>query len=319
MCKNLKDLIVNTTGTIDIRKCYKETGIEAILQTLDDELVGLKNVKSKVREISSVLMFDRIREIQGLPVLNSSLHMAFTGRPGTGKTSVSAKLALVLRNLGYLTKGHITNVTREDLVGQYVGHTAPKTREQLQAARGGILFIDEAHHLYKPDNERDYGAEAIELLLQVMENQRDDLIIVFSGAKNKIERFFDSNPGVSSRIGNHVDFNDYNVDELMQITQFLLHNENRYRFNSETLELFHFYISQLVTFPAFANVRTIKIFLNQLFIYQSVKIEKMLESKGTLTYETLVNLEKDDFKYFTEDDFINIIGSENVNLYPFTH
>lgn len=317
MCKSLKDLIINQTDTIDIKSCYKETGIEGILQTLDEELVGLKNVKTRVREISSVLMFDRIREIQGLPTLNSSLHMAFTGRPGTGKTSVSAKLALVLRNLGYLTKGHITNVTREDLVGQYVGHTAPKTREQLQKARGGILFIDEAHHLYKPDNERDYGAEAIELLLQVMENQRDDLIIIFSGTKDKLERFFDSNPGVSSRIGNHVEFKDYNVEELMEITKFLLHNENRYRFSEETLELLLFYIKQLVSFPAFSNVRTIKIFLNQLFFYQSVKLEKILEQKGNLNYETLVTLEKQDFKYFTEDDFINIIGSEKVNLYPF--
>jgi len=185
MCKTLKDLILNQGELIDIRDCYAQTGIEKILHTLDDELIGLKNVKSRVREICSVLLFDRIRELQELSRLNSSLHMSFTGRPGTGKTSVAGKIALVLRNLGYLTKGHITNVTREDLVGQYVGHTAPKTREQLQNAQGGILFIDEAHHLYKPDNERDYGAEAIELLLQVMENQREDLIIIFGGKKKK--------------------------------------------------------------------------------------------------------------------------------------
>ena len=265
MCQTLKNLIINQTDSIDIKKCYIETGIEQILNTLDEELVGLREVKDRVKEISSVLLFDRIREILELPVLNSSLHMAFTGRPGTGKTSVAAKLALVLRNLGYLTKGHITNVTREDLVGQYVGHTAPKTREQLQKARGGILFIDEAHHLYKPDNERDYGAEAIELLLQVMENQRDDLILIFAGTKKKLDLFFNSNPGVSSRIGNHLDFLDYNLDELMEITKFLLYNENRYKFSPETTEILSFYIRQLIQFPAFANVRTIKIFLNQLF------------------------------------------------------
>jgi len=168
MSKTLKDLIVNKSDSIDIKDCYIQTGIQSILNTMDDELVGLKDVKNRVSEISSVLLFDRIREIQELSTLNTSLHMAFTGRTGTGKTSVAAKIALVLRNLGYLTKGHITNVTREDLVGQYVGHTAPKTKEQLQKATGGILFIDEAHHLYKPDNERDYGSEAIELLLQVM-------------------------------------------------------------------------------------------------------------------------------------------------------
>jgi len=214
-----------------------------------------------------------------------------------------------------LTKGHVSNVTREDLVGQYVGHTAPKTREQLQKARGGILFIDEAHHLYKPDNERDYGAEAIELLLQVMENQRDDLIIVFAGAKNKIEMFFNSNPGVSSRIGNHVDFVDYNVTELVEITKFLLHNEYRYKFDAKTLDILTFYIDQLVSFPAFANVRTIKVFLNQLLSYQSIRVEKTLTSTGSITYQSLVTLQKDDFKYFSKDDFINIIGSEDIKLY----
>jgi probable Rubsico expression protein CbbX len=315
MCKTLKDLIINKNDSIDIRDCYKQTGIEDILGTLDKELVGLGNVKTRVKEISSVLLFDRIREIQELPVLNSSLHMAFTGRPGTGKTSVAAKIGLVLRNLGYLTKGHVSNVTREDLVGQYVGHTAPKTREQLQKARGGILFIDEAHHLYKPDNERDYGAEAIELLLQVMENQRDDLIIIFAGAKNKIEMFFNSNPGVSSRIGNHVDFVDYNVTELVEITKFLLHNEYRYKFDPKTLENLTFYIDQLVSFPAFANVRTIKVFLNQLLSYQSIRVEKTLTSTGSITYQSLVTLQKDDFKYFSKDDFINIIGSEDIKLY----
>jgi probable Rubsico expression protein CbbX len=315
MCKTLKDLIINKNDSIDIRDCYKQTGIEDILGTLDKELVGLGNVKTRVKEISSVLLFDRIREIQELPVLNSSLHMAFTGRPGTGKTSVAAKIGLVLRNLGYLTKGHVSNVTREDLVGQYVGHTAPKTREQLQKARGGILFIDEAHHLYKPDNERDYGAEAIELLLQVMENQRDDLIIVFAGAKNKIEMFFNSNPGVSSRIGNHVDFVDYNVTELVEITKFLLHNEYRYKFDAKTLDILTFYIDQLVSFPAFANVRTIKVFLNQLLSYQSIRVEKTLTSTGSITYQSLVTLQKDDFKYFSKDDFINIIGSEDIKLY----
>jgi len=315
MCKTLKDLVINQTESIDIRDCYVQTGIEGILGTMDEELVGLKNVKTRVREISSVLLFDRIREIQELATLNSSLHMAFTGGSGTGKTSVAAKIALVLRNLGYLTKGHITNVTREDLVGQYVGHTAPKTREQLQKAQGGILFIDEAHHLYKPDNERDYGSEAIELLLQVMENQRDDLILIFAGGKDKIEKFFNSNPGISSRIGNHIDFPNYSVSDLTNISQFLLHNENRYKYTPETLEILNFYISQLVTFPAFANARTIKVFLNQLLAYQAIRVEETLNKTGTLDYNSLVTVKAEDFKYFTEDDFINIIGSEKVKLF----
>ena len=316
MCQTkLKSLLLNQSNSIDIKECYKETGIEGILETLDKELVGLKPVKDRVREISSVLLFDKIREIQGLPVLNSSLHMAFTGRTGTGKTSVAQKIALVLRNLGYLTKGHVSNVTREDLVGQYVGHTAPKTREQLQLAKGGILFIDEAYQLYKPDNERDYGAEAIELLLQVMENQRDDLIIIFAGAKTKLETFFNSNPGVSSRIGNHINFTDYNTQELVQITTFLLHNENRYKFDTETVKILEFYLDQFTKFPAFANARTVKIFLNQLFSYQAIRVENTLAKTGKIDYESLVTLKKEDFSYFTGDDFINIIGSELIDIY----
>jgi len=315
MNKSLKDLLINKNDAIDIKDCYVQTGIEAILHTMDEELVGLKNVKNRVREISSVLLFDRIRELQELSSLNSSLHMAFTGRPGTGKTSVAGKIALVLRNLGYLTKGHITNVTREDLVGQYVGHTAPKTKEQLQRATGGILFIDEAHHLYKPDNERDYGSEAIELLLQVMENQRDDLILIFAGGKTKIDGFFNSNPGVSSRIGNHVDFKDYNVEDLTEITKFLLNNENRYKFTDEALEVLVFYIQQLVSFPAFSNARTIKILLNQLLSYQAIRVENSLTKDGKIDYDSLVTIRKEDFTYFTGDDFINIIGSEDIKLY----
>jgi probable Rubsico expression protein CbbX len=317
MCKNvsLKDLVLNETDIIDIRDCYVKTGIEGILQTMDNELVGLQNVKTRVREISSVLLFDRIREIQELATLQSSLHMAFTGRPGTGKTSVARKIALVLRSLGYLTKGHITNVTREDLVGQYVGHTAPKTREQLQRAQGGILFIDEAHHLYKPDNERDYGQEAIELLLQVMENQREDLILIFAGGKTKIDGFFNSNPGISSRIGNHVNFLDYDTADLLAITKFLLANENRYKTAPESIEILKFYINQLTTFPAFANARTIKIFVNQLLSYQAIRVEKTLIEKGAVNYKELVEIIPDDFKFFTGDDFVNIIGSENVELY----
>jgi probable Rubsico expression protein CbbX len=320
MCKtttptiNLKDLIIKQGDSIDIKDCYEKTGIENILGQLDEELVGLEDVKTKVREISSVLLFDRIRELQELSTLQSSLHMSFTGRPGTGKTSVAAKIGLVLRNLGFLTKGHITTVTREDMVGQYVGHTAPKTKECLNLATGGMLFIDEAHHLYKPDNERDYGSEAIELILQVMENQREDLIFVFSGGKDKIDNFFNSNPGISSRIGNHVDFLDYNTDELVAITKFLLNNESRYKLTDKTIEILRFYIEQLEKFPAFSNVRTIKIFLNQLLSYQSIRIEDELTANGSLTYESLTYIRPDDFR-FVADDFINIIGSEEVKLY----
>lgn len=302
-------------GGIDIKMCYQQTGIEDILSTLDSELIGLFDVKKRLNEIASVLLFDKIRKTQELFALNSSLHMAFTGRPGTGKTSVASKMAILLRNLGYLTKGHITNVTREDLVGQYVGHTAPKTKENLLRAQGGILFIDEAHHLYKPDNERDYGSEAIELLLQVMENQREDLILIFAGDKLKIDNFFNSNPGISSRIGNHVDFKDYSVKELVDIAQFTLVNENRYQFTKEAIQILKFYIEQLRAFPSFSNARTIKIFINQLLSYQSARIENLLINGGVIDYRSFITICPEDFNLLTEGDFINIIGSEKILLY----
>lgn len=315
MSTSLKDAISSRSNFIDIKKSYELSGIENTLSEMNEELIGLDEVKNRVREISSVLLFDKIREVQELSPLTSSLHMAFTGRSGTGKSAVAQKLASVLRNLGYLTKGHIINVTREDLVGQYVGHTAPKTKEQLQKAHGGILFIDEAYHLYKPDNERDYGAEAVELLLQIMENQRDDLILVFSGEKHQIEKFFNANPGISSRIGNHVDFKDYKLEELVEITKFLLLNEYRNKITPKAINILRFYLEQLIKFPSFSNVRTIKILLNQLLSYHSVKVEKILESKGAINYSDLVTINEDDFSYFVKDDFINIIGSEKVNLY----
>lgn len=315
MCKNLKNLLTLQGDNLNIRECYNQTGIEEVLSLMDKELVGLIDVKNRIREISSVLLFDRIRELKELGTLSSSLHMAFTGRSGTGKTSVASKIALILRNLGYLTKGHIINVTREDLVGQYVGHTAPKTKEQLQKAHGGILCIDEAHHLHKPDNERDYGSESIELLLQVMENQRDDLILIFSGGKKKIENFFSANPGISSRVGNHIDFKDYNINDLTNITTFLLANDYRYHITPEALDLLIYYMSQLMNFPAFANARTLKVFLNQIIAYQSIRIADILNQKGQLNYSSLVTIQKEDFSNFTKEDFINIIGSEQIKLY----
>lgn len=291
MSKSLKDLILSQKSAIDIRTCYTQTGIEEILNIMDSELVGLQDVKKRLREISSVLLFDRIRELQELSNLNSSLHMAFTGRPGTGKTSVASKIALVLRSLGYLTKGHITNVTREDLVGQYVGHTAPKTKENLQRAQGGILFIDEAHHLYKPDNERDYGSEAIELLLQVMENQRDDLVVILAGYKAPMDKFYESNPGLSSRIANHIDFPDYSVDELLQISKLMLQDQ-QYQLTPDAEIAFKQYISKRKEQPLFANARSVKNALDRARMRQANRI---FDSRGQiLTKKELVNLEAQD-------------------------
>jgi probable Rubsico expression protein CbbX len=241
--------------------------------------------------------------------------MSFTGSPGTGKTTVAVKMADILFRLGYIKKGHLITVTRDDLVGQYIGHTAPKTKEVLKQAMGGVLFIDEAYYLYKPDNERDYGSEAIELLLQVMENQRDDLILIFAGGKTKIDGFFNSNPGISSRIGNHVDFKNYESDDLIEITKFLLLNENRFKFTPDTVNILVHYIDQLKTFPAFANARTLKVFVNQLLAFQAIRVEETLMKNGSIDYDSLVTIKPEDFNYFTGDDFINIIGSEEIELF----
>ncbi|RUY76022.1 AAA family ATPase, partial [Mesorhizobium sp. M7A.F.Ca.CA.003.01.2.1] len=198
----------------DLQAEFEASNIDEVMDKLDRELVGLKPVKTRIREIAALLLVDRLRRRFGLTSGAPTLHMNFTGNPGTGKTTVALRMAEILHRLGYVREGHMVAVTRDDLVGQYVGHTAPKTREVIKRAMGGVLFIDEAYYLYKPENERDYGQESIEILLQCMENNRDDLVVILAGYKNKMDRFFDSNPGMRSRIAHHLDFPDYGVSEL---------------------------------------------------------------------------------------------------------
>ena len=219
-------------ATVNLKDEYNNSEIQSILDILDEELIGLKPVKTRIREISALLLIDRLRQQLGLTGSNPGLHMSFTGSPGTGKTTVALKMADILYKLDYSRKGHLMTVTRDDLVGQYIGHTAPKTKEILKKAMGGVLFIDEAYYLYKPDNERDYGSEAIEILLQVMENQRDDLVIIFAGYKDRMDKFYESNPGLASRITNHVHFPDYEPDELRQIGVNMI-EEQQYELTAE--------------------------------------------------------------------------------------
>ena len=202
-------------SSVDLASAYADSGVAAVLEQLDRELIGLKPVKTRIREIAALLLVDQARQQLQLPSTAPSLHMSFTGRPGTGKTTVAEKMSQILHRLGYLRKGHVVTVTRDDLVGQYVGHTAPKTKEMIKRAMGGVLFIDEAYYLYKPGNERDYGAEAIEILLQEMERQRKDFVVIFAGYKDRMEDFYRSNPGLSSRVAHHLDFPDYSNAELM--------------------------------------------------------------------------------------------------------
>ena len=244
-------------SSVDLAAAYAESGVAEVQEQLDRELIGLTSVKTRIREIAALLLVDQARQQMDLPSTAPSLHMSFTGRPGTGKTTVAQRMSQILHRLGYLRKGHVVTATRDDLVGQYVGHTAPKTKEMIKRAQGGVLFIDEAYYLYKPGNERDYGAEAIEILLQEMERQRTDFVVIFAGYKEKMETFYSSNPGLSSRVAHHLDFPDYSDQELMAIADLLLEAQH-YCFSSDANEAFEEYIGRRRQLPFFANARSVR-------------------------------------------------------------
>src|SRR6195952_3645307 len=227
---------------VDLRREFNEVGIGNVLDQLDRELIGLKPVKTRIREIASLLLIERIRKRMGLTSDVPTLHMSFTGNPGTGKTTVVLRIASILHKLGFVRRGQVVSVTRDDLVGQYIGHTAPKTKDVLKKAMGGVLFIDEAYYLYRPDNERDYGQEAIEILLQVMESQREDLVVILAGYGDRMDKFFASNPGFRSRIAHHIDFPDYSAAELFAIADLMLQEMN-YKFTPEACRSFERYIA----------------------------------------------------------------------------
>lgn len=233
------------------------SGITELLAHLDRELIGLSPVKQRIRDIAALLLVDKLRAERGFSAGPPSLHMCFSGNPGTGKTTVALRMAEILHRLGYVRKGHLIAVTRDDLVGQYIGHTAPKTKEVLKRAMGGVLFIDEAYYLYRPENERDYGQEAIEILLQVMENNRDDLVVILAGYKDRMDKFFESNPGMSSRIAHHIDFPDYSLNELSQIADLMLQTM-QYRFDGEAVAVFSDYLNRRMLLPHFANARSVR-------------------------------------------------------------
>jgi probable Rubsico expression protein CbbX len=278
-------------NTINLQEEYAKTEIAKLLNLLDEELVGLAPVKARIREIAALLLIDKLRKNLGITTNSPGLHMSFTGSPGTGKTTVGLKMADILFQLGYVKKGHLLTVTRDDLVGQYIGHTAPKTKEVLKKAMGGVLFIDEAYYLYKPDNERDYGSEAIEILLQVMENQRDDLVVILAGYKEPMDKFYESNPGLSSRIANHIDFPDYTVEELLTIAKMMLEDQ-QYQLTPQAEIALTDYIARRKQKPLFANARSIKNALDRARMRQANRI---FDSRGqVLTKKELVNIEAED-------------------------
>jgi probable Rubsico expression protein CbbX len=268
-----------------------DAAVREILARLDTELVGLKPVKTRIREIAALLVIDRMRREEGLIAESPSLHMCFTGNPGTGKTTVAMRMAEILRRLGYSRKGHLVTVTRDDLVGQYVGHTAPKTREVLKRAMGGVLFIDEAYYLYRPENERDYGQEAIEIMLQIMENNREDLVVILAGYKDRMDRFFQGNPGMKSRITHHIDFPDYTAGELMEIAKLMLAQQD-YRLSPEGENALGQYIARRMAQPNFANARSIRNALERARLRQAARL--LASSERPLTRDALMTLEAEE-------------------------
>lgn len=294
------ELDTSSDDGVDVSDVLEESQVMEVLQKLDQELVGLKSIKTRIREIAALLLVDRMRRSLGLTARPPSLHMSFTGPPGTGKTTVAMRMATILHRLSYVRKGHLVAVTRDDLVGQYIGHTAPKTKEVLKRAMGGVLFIDEAYYLYRQENERDYGQEAIEILLQVMENQRDDLVVILAGYKDRMETFFQSNPGISSRIAHHLDFPDYALDELLVIARLML-AEQMYRFSPEALQVFEAYLKRRMHMPRFSNARSVRNALDRARLRQA---NRLVAKGGRISKMDLMTIEAEDIlasRVFAED------------------
>ena len=278
---------------VNLKEDFQASGVADILAELDNSLIGLKPVKTRIKETASLLLVDKAREKLGLVNESPTLHMSFSGNPGTGKTTVALKMANLLFRLGYVRKGHLVTVTRDDLVGQYIGHTAPKTKEVLKKAMGGVLFIDEAYYLYRPENERDYGQEAIEILLQVMENNRDDLVVIIAGYKDKMDKFFESNPGFRSRIAHHIEFHDYSNNELLEIAEVMVASMN-YEFNEESKKAMAEYIKIRKKQPHFANARSIRNAIDRARLRQANRVFN--NSEGPIGASFLSQIEDVDIR-----------------------
>jgi probable Rubsico expression protein CbbX len=278
---------------VDAQEVLREARISEVLDRLDQELVALREVKARIREIAALLVIGRLRRNIGLRSEPPTLHMCFTGNPGAGKTTVATRMGEILYKLGYVRKGHLVSVTRDDLVGQYVGHTAPKTHEVIKRAMGGVLFIDEAYHIYRVDNERDYGQEVVEMLLQVMENQRQDIVVIMAGYKREMDRFFSDVPGLSSRIAHHIDFPDYTIDELMEIAR-LLAGREQYRLAPAAERALEDYLTLRMSQPRFANGRSVRNALDRVRMRQAIRLHDAASQGRQLTKKDLVSLEAED-------------------------
>ena len=299
--------LLSDDDTVDVGAEEASVHTKEVLDRLEKELVALEPVKARIREIGDLLLVDRLRRKFGIESTRPSLHMSFTGSPGTGKTTVAMRMAELLHRLGYLRKGHLVAVTRDDLVGQYIGHTAPKTKEVLKRAMGGVLFIDEAYYLHRQENERDYGQETIEILLQIMEQERENVVVILAGYKDRMDQFFHSNPGMGSRIAHHIHFPDYSLDELVAIGDLML-AEQQYELSDEAKEAFREYLDRRMTQPRFANARSVRNALERARLRQATRI---VSSGGTLTKQDLLCIEATDIlksRVFSDTEHVNPDG-----------
>jgi len=282
-------------GTVE-EFMYKD-GVKDILEQLDNDLVGLTPVKSRVKEIAALLVVDKLRRNLGLETGVPSLHMCFTGAPGTGKTTVAMRMGQILQRMGYCRSGHLVVATRDDLVGQYVGHTAPKTKEVIKKAMGGVLLIDEAYYLYNASNDRDYGQESIEILLNVMEENREDLVVVLAGYKDRMDKFFSFIPGMSSRIGNHIEFPNYEPEELLDIAKVMC-RDLEYEMSVDAEPIFFEYIKKRMSMPYFSNARTVRNAVDRARMRAAIRLFTEATSQGAngmVSKKDLMTLQKNDF------------------------
>ncbi|BDT87658.1 CbbX protein [Nocardia cyriacigeorgica] len=282
--------VLAADAVLDLAADVATADVEQVLTALDAELVGLTKVKRRVREIAALLVIERARARFGLESSRPTLHMSFTGGPGTGKTTVALRMAQMLHALGYVRAPKVHTVTRDDLVGQFIGHTAPKTKEALAKAAGGVLFIDEAYYLFRPENERDYGQEVIEILLQEMENERGSLVVIFAGYPDRMDRFFSANPGLSSRVAHHLEFVDYTHAELLRIAELMVAGEN-FRFDDAAHTAFAEYLTVRMSRPRFSNARSVRNAIDRCRLRQA---RRLVDLGRPLTKGDLITLTDQD-------------------------
>ncbi|MEL7566469.1 MAG: stage V sporulation protein K [Dehalobacterium sp.] len=264
-----------------------------------DTLIGLRDVKKVIFEVQAYVEIQRRRTKEKLAAEPTVLHAIFKGNPGTGKTTVARILAKLFKEIGVLQKGHLVEVERADLVGEYIGHTAQKTREQLKKAIGGVLFIDEAYSLAR-GGEKDFGKEAIDVLVKAMEDNKDNLILILAGYKDEMEWFLKTNPGLRSRFPLHIDFPDYKIEELLEIANLMIKARQYKLTNESQITLERILRSHVLTGNANSgNARFVRNIVESAMRQQAVRlISKPKTSREDLmTIETLDILKASKKKY----------------------